>query len=512
MLLFSHIKSALLIVALTSLSGTQAAADIKARQVWDGLRAFMTSTGFEISSIEARVGTTIQVRDLMLSKKLGQSTDSQIGFLRLSLAFVTFTQTENKTVSISLPDMMRMQIQITAPDGKKSDLQIEYRHKINSLTVTEQSQHLLYSYTAETAQIALRKLIIKGLDLSGLGLTASMDLNKISASSRLVDGTSRHFAQALALEKLSYVAGMVMPETALNLSGDVTSLDFTGETHLPVTGDGPDIVLLEASPTKFNGNWHYSTANFDFTAKEVEKSGQYTSKTSTTVSSVALVENQLSYTMASTAADFFLRHADLPFPIALAMARISTHLTVPLGADTTPKAYALRLDLSEFVIPERMWSIFDSNTVLPRDPATLTIDLSGSAKVLVDLFTSDFTKNLKTDASLPVEVQDLALERFHLSGAGTKVTGVGAFRFDNSDLLTVQGIPRPEGQLDIEIDGVYGLMDRLIEIGLIQKSEAVGVRMMLSMLTVPGSANDVLKTRLEVTKEGHFIVNGQRLR
>jgi hypothetical protein len=55
-------------------------------------------------------------------------------------------------------------------------------------------------------------------------------------------------------------------------------------------------------------------------------------------------------------------------------------------------------------------------------------------------------------------------------------------------------------------------MDRLIEMGLIQKSEAMGLRMMLSMLTVPGPAEDALKTLIEVTKEGHIIANGQRLR
>ena len=113
---------------------------------------------------------------------------------------------------------------------------------------------------------------------------------------------------------------------------------------------------------------------------------------------------------------------------------------------------------------------------------------------------------------LPVEVQDVALQQFNLSAAGAKVTSVGQFQFDNSDLFTVEGIPRPEGQLEIEINGAYDLMDRLIEIGLIQKSEAMGLRMMLSMLTVPGPAKDALKTLIEVTKEGHIIANGQRLR
>jgi hypothetical protein len=119
MRLVFHIKSALLIVALISLTVTQATADIKTQQVWDGLRAFVTSAGFEISSTEARIGTTIQVHDLMLSKKIGQTTDNPFGVLRLSIAALRFAQTDHKTVVITLPDMMQMQMLITAPDGKK---------------------------------------------------------------------------------------------------------------------------------------------------------------------------------------------------------------------------------------------------------------------------------------------------------------------------------------------------------------------------------------------------------
>ena len=512
MLLIFHIKSTFLIVALISLSITHAKADIKEQQIWDELRAFVTSAGFEISSTEARVGNTIQVRDLMLSKKFGQITDSQSGFLRLSIPALRFAQTDHKTIAVTLPDMMQMQMLITAPDGKKSDLQIEYHHKTNKMTVEEQSQSLVYTYAAETAQINLLKLIIKGINLSGLGLTATLDLTNITASSRLVDGINRRFAQTLALDTLSYGADMIMPDTTLNLSGNVTDLGFAGEAHLPITRNDLDAVPLGASTARFNGNWHYGTANLDFTSKEAGKSGQYASKSSNTVSSLALAENQLSYTMASTEAAVSLEHADLPFPIALDFARLSTHMTVPLTADNTPKTYALRLDLSEFAIADELWSVFDPNTILPRDPASFTVDLTGSAKVLVNLFNSAGGTTLKTDVSLPVEVQDVALQQFNLTAAGAKVTSVGHFQFDNSDFFTIEGIPRPEGQLEIEIDGAYGLMDRLVEIGLIQKSDAMGLRMMLSMLTAPGPADDALKTLIEVTKEGHIIANGQRLR
>ena len=56
------------------------------------------------------------------------------------------------------------------------------------------------------------------------------------------------------------------------------------------------------------------------------------------------------------------------------------------------------------------------------------------------------------------------------------------------------------------------MLDRLIEIGLIQQSDAMAMRMMLSMFTIPGEGNDILKMLLEVTEEGRVLSNGQRIR
>ena len=112
---------------------------------------------------------------------------------------------------------------------------------------------------------------------------------------------------------------------------------------------------------------------------------------------------------------------------------------------------------------------------------------------------------------MPLELQNVVVEKFHLSGVGAALTATGGFEFDNNDLVTFTGIPRPTGHLEVDMDGGFALLDRLIEMELVPKAQAMGIRMMLPMFTIPGNSNDVLKTLLEITDDGRILANGKRL-
>ncbi|MBV6637329.1 MAG: hypothetical protein KI788_15675, partial [Mameliella sp.] len=94
---------------------------------------------------------------------------------------------------------------------------------------------------------------------------------------------------------------------------------------------------------------------------------------------------------------------------------------------------------------------------------------------------------------------------------GAMVKGSGAFTFDNSDLQTFGGVPRPEGKLDVSIAGANGLVDSLISMGLLPEEDAMGFRMMMSMFTVPGEDPDTATSTIEINAEGHVLANGQRI-
>jgi len=86
--------------------------------------------------------------------------------------------------------------------------------------------------------------------------------------------------------------------------------------------------------------------------------------------------------------------------------------------------------------------------------------------------------------------------------------------FDNSDLRSFAGPPKPIGSVDLVLNGLNGLIDNLVSMGLTSAEEAMGVRMMLAAFTAPApsSGQDVMKSTIEFTPEGHTLANGQRVR
>jgi hypothetical protein len=71
-------------------------------------------------------------------------------------------------------------------------------------------------------------------------------------------------------------------------------------------------------------------------------------------------------------------------------------------------------------------------------------------------------------------------------------------------------MPRPEGSINLRLEGANALIDKLIQMGIVQQEDAMGARMMMSMFTIP-DGDDVLTSTIEVNEQGHVLANGQRI-
>lgn len=227
---------------------------------------------------------------------------------------------------------------------------------------------------------------------------------------------------------------------------------------------------------------------------------------------LALDKQRLLYKTKSAQSNLFLVMDALPFPISLSLAKAAANVLLPLTANPTAQPFNFGLSLSDFVMSDMMWALFDYEEILPRDPISLGLEVSGKIKLVHDIFSPEFIEALGQDNSIPFELEHIDIGQLHLAGAGAALEGAGRFEFDNSDFETFEGLPRPMGRFETELKGGNRLLDRLIDIGLLPKSEAMAMRMMLSMFTVPGEGNDILKMLLEVTQEGRILSNGQRIR
>ena len=104
----------------------------------------------------------------------------------------------------------------------------------------------------------------------------------------------------------------------------------------------------------------------------------------------------------------------------------------------------------------------------------------------------------------------MAINDLTVKIAGAEVMGTGAFTFDNTDMTTIPGMPRPEGSLELNINGVNGLLDKLVGMGLIPEDQAMMPRMMMGMFaTVVGE--DQLTSKIEIDAAGGIFANGQQI-
>lgn len=183
-------------------------------------------------------------------------------------------------------------------------------------------------------------------------------------------------------------------------------------------------------------------------------------------------------------------------------------LRMPLIKTEAPTDFGAVVRLTDLVLPDFAWMMFDPSGSLPREAASLIVDLSGKVRLTQNI-SSDPEDNLSEE--MPGEIHAININELLLKLVGAELTGAGGFTFDNTDMETFEGFPRPMGSVDFRLVGGNKLIDQLVALGLIGEDEVMGYRMMLAMFTKAGEGEDVLTSKIEVTPEGNVIANGQRI-
>jgi hypothetical protein len=158
-------------------------------------------------------------------------------------------------------------------------------------------------------------------------------------------------------------------------------------------------------------------------------------------------------------------------------------------------------------VSDDIWGLVDPAGTLPRDPATVIVDAKGTAKVLADIM-DPATQG--QPGSVQGEVNTLDLTQLLVKAVGAEIAATGALTFDNTDLVTFQGMPAPTGKINVDIKGVNALIDNLIAMGLVPEDQAMGARMMMGIFARPGEGPDALVSEIEFKDKGIFA-NGQQL-
>jgi len=206
---------------------------------------------------------------------------------------------------------------------------------------------------------------------------------------------------------------------------------------------------------------------------------------------------------------FAMLGAPIP-PVELSWSKLQMGVEVPLSTASAPQPFYTKAIIRDLEINESLWSMFDPGKVIPRDPATAVVDLSGNVNVLADIMTPQVLDRLDDMDIPPMLPVDIQLNELTLHAAGAALDGSGSVTFNFANPNTISGFPAPEGSVSLSLKGGFALMDKLVKLGFVPEDATMGIRAMLGAFAKP-VGDDHLETKIEVTKEGAVLANGQRI-
>jgi hypothetical protein len=489
-----------------------ALADLTPSETWGDWKQYMQSMGYTVEGTESMEGANLTVSDVRMVAPMPEGG----GSFDMALDSVSFNQNSDGSVAVVMPEEMPMMLDIPASgdEGKPVKMTITYTQTGHSMTAAGTAQDITYTYDAATVGVTLDDLQV-GPDTFGeenakLVVTGT----DMTSTTRMTVDTLRNYEQTGTLASLTYDVFINNPEdpNQLKLTGGLGSMTFEGGGAIPLMlTDASDMAAMLASGFDVTGNFSYTDGNSMMAVTDPEN-GNFSSTTSSTGGNLGIEMGAggLSYSGGQQDVSVNVQADTMPFPVDFSMAESAFNLTVPVSKAEEPQDFAFGLTLGEFEMSDMIWSIFDSQNRLPRDPATIMLDLSGKARLLTDLLAPDAAAQMAGEA--PGELESLTVNSLVVDAVGAKLEGSGDVTFDNSDMTSFNGMPKPVGEVNLMLAGGNALLDNLVAMGIVPQEQATGARMMMGLFAVPGDAPDTLTSKIEFTQEGQVLANGQRIK
>ena len=494
--------SALAITAATFAPGT-ALADLSADQVWESWQSYIETFGYQIDiGSEDQGDNTVILRDLAMELL---TPDANI---RFSIETLEFRGQDDGSVAIIFAPDMPISMTAAESTGQELDMTMVLRQVGTSIVATGDEDAITYDYAADEMTLGFDKFIIEGeaiepviamlmQGLTGTTTFAGSDPWELSGESSVAsvdfdmsfedpeNGNSVSFN--LNMADLTSMSAATMPaeidatDPTWVFSDAVTSVGVvtTGPMQMKMDASGEDAFMVEAA--SLASNFHFELAN-----------------------------GSIAYGGASFENTYAFAGQNMPFPpINVSIDETALEFAIPIQQAEEPQDFRFVLRLLGLNADEFLWQMFDPNGMLPHDPASIVIDTSGKIRTLINLADPAAMENMEAP---PFEINELAINEILLSIAGARIEGTGDFTFDNTDLVTFDGMPSPQGSARIQIFGANMLIETLMSMGILPEEQAMGARMMMGVFAQPvEGADDQSISGIEVHSDGSIFANGQQL-
>jgi hypothetical protein len=503
-------------VALSALAAP-AFAQVTADDIWASQTRTLSSLGFVVEATPQRDGATLVMSDVRIVWAV------PMGFGEVSITSPDVTMVENGdgSVAISYPDKFRISIRADLTiEGESGSVGADIGIRFDDMTMTASGtpQAIAYETRAGLVDVVLDRLIAEGEaggpeDIPPVNVI--LTLRDLSTSTTITDdGTLQTVATTSttgqSIFEFSLDDGYGFVSTTV---GAVDSSTATSTLALPATP--VDWLNLSTalrngfaleSVTDAVGSRQQSVVTMDGT--KVSDQSQSAERSS---QSLALSAAGLAMSFGGEGIRFDMNDDMLmPLPVSVSAGEMSTAFAMPVLADTAPQPVSFSLAIRGVTVDEQLWGMVDPGAVLPRDPATLAFAIDAQMINRIDLFDimgwQTFASTFN-GSELPADIVSLDITGVEASAIGATVSGDGAFTFDSADTTTFPGFPRPQGEASVQMTGVYGVLEKLSQLGLLGMEESMGARAAIGMFA-QATGDDQLTTTLSITPDGTLTING----
>ena len=480
-------------------AGTGAMADVTAEQVWESWK----------TNLEDGANSTLTIGNedigngVVTITGLAVSTMDEGGSFSANLGTVTFTEQGDGTVAVVMDD--RFPIEIQSPDAETVTIEVTQSGFL--MIVSGDAQTKSYDVSVDRYAISFVEIAENGAPVFDGDILIA--LNNLSGTFGTVEGDMLDVSYDFNIGFIDFLADISEPggEGDVLVSGKIENVASASLISAPLDIDDPDEMFMNGFA--FEANYQFGAANFIFDIQDDGSSSVGSVALESGSTAIDMTADQIDYAMNAKTVAVNVESNELPLPVTVNLSELGTGLSMPLSITEAPADFSMTVKLSDFTANDEIWDLGDPGRVLARDPITLDLDFGGKTILLFDIL-DPAQDAARERADAPGELHAFDINNLLVSAAGAMLTGTGAFTFDNDDLTTFDGIPRPLGSATFGLTGGNALIDNLVGMGLLGADEASMGRMMMGMFA-RSVGDDELQTTVEVNDQGHLIVNGQRM-
>jgi hypothetical protein len=467
-------------------------ADLSAEGLWADWQKTFGAFGLTLSADAAMAGDTLTLSDFTTRSDMGGVENVA------SYGTVQLVEQGDGTVRVLLPPEMRA-TSTTTVEGETVEQDFTISHEGLDFVVAELDGARTYVFDAERLIYAFDDVVGEGdeppVEMS-LALTAVDSAYTIAPEGASSLVTSEFAANAMNLILQS--EGEDAPFTVL-----YDAVDLTGEGG--GTFDEGQIGTGGGIPGGLNMAFNYAHggATMSVTARGEDGPVNVNASSNAGALAVGIDADGLSETLTSAGVQASVQVPEFPAPLAFTAAEVAGGFLLPLGAPDAVKPFGMDFVMREVEFDDAIWSTFDPTGQLPRDAATLVLDIDGTAEMAVDL--SDAEAMVALGARPPGELETLSINEVRLSVAGAELRAAGELAFPTPDPS------EPVGRLVVNLDGAFALADRLVALGFVPAEQVAFVKGM-SGAVARSVGEDQLESELTFTEGGGIAANGMPLR